>query len=79
MVTMSAMFSGVQPSWARMKAGVRLSLMTREKEKTTSSGRTGLPEAKVASRRVKVMVLAASSATHSEARPGARTVVSSAS
>ena len=79
-VTISSTFSGVQPSWVRMKAGVRFSFTTRAKEKTTSSARTGLPEWNVApSRRVKVMVLAASSAAHSVARPGASTVGSSAS
>ena len=79
-VTISAMFSGVQPSWVRMKAGVRFSFTTRAKEKTTSSARTGLPEWNLApSRRVKVMVLAAGSIAHSLARPGASTVGSSAS
>ncbi|MNL25004.1 hypothetical protein D3C87_1464630 [compost metagenome] len=31
-VTISSMFSGVQPSWARMKAGVRFSVTTRLNE-----------------------------------------------
>ncbi|MNW13813.1 hypothetical protein D3C71_2118610 [compost metagenome] len=31
-VTISSMFSGVQPSWVRMKAGVRFSAMTRLNE-----------------------------------------------
>ena len=63
-----------------MKAGVRFSSMTRAREPTTSSGRTGLPEWKVApSRMVKSMDFDASLISHSVASPGARTVVSSAS
>ncbi len=79
-LTISPTFSGVQPSWVRMKAGVRFSFTTRPKENTTSSARTGLPEWNFApSRMVKVMVFASASIAHSLARPAASTVGSSAS
>ena len=63
-----------------MKAGFLLSATTRSNEKATSSGRTGLPEWKVApSRSVKVIVRASASISQSEASPPTSSVVSSAS
>ena len=62
-LTMPSTFSALQPSWVRMKAGVRLSLITRCREKATSSARTGLPEWKVRPGRILRVIVRPSSLT----------------
>ena len=71
LVTICAMLSLVQPSCARMKAGALFSLMTRRKEKMTSSARTGLPLANTAfGRSVNSMLLPSAPVFHEAATPG---------
>ncbi|MNV87115.1 hypothetical protein D3C71_1812120 [compost metagenome] len=60
-----------QPSWVRINDGSRFSFTTRDSEKITSSGRSGLPLANLASgRRVKVRLRLSLPACHSLASVG---------
>src|SRR5918992_409343 len=79
-LTMSSTLSADQPNWVKMKAGVRLSLITRCSEKATSSAVSGLPEWKVRSGRILSVIVRPSSLTvWLSATPPVSVAVSSAS
>ena len=64
------MFSGVQPNWVKMNAGVLFSLITRPSENTTSAAVTGLPEWKVwPGRMCRMMVWPSSAMSQLSATP----------
>ncbi len=79
-LTRFSTLSADQPSWVKMKAGVRLSLITRCSENATSSARTGLPEWNLRPGRIfNVMVRPSSLTVLLSATPPTSFAVSSAS